>query len=97
MPGSTGNYFVNLANLFIQKRLLRPLAVTYYLTTRCNLNCSYCEDFGARRNAQAMPPLPPASTEKVKAKLATANPHLLTLIGYGGILLILWLMMFKPF
>ncbi len=46
---------------------------------------------------QAMPPLPPASTEEVKAKLATANPHLLTLIGYGGILLILWLMMFKPF
>ncbi len=52
------NYGLNLLSLARGKRLLRPLVVTYYLTTRCNLNCIYCEDFGARRNAEAHPPQP---------------------------------------
>jgi MoaA/NifB/PqqE/SkfB family radical SAM enzyme len=54
---STRNYWVNLVKLLRGERLLRPLAVVYYVTTRCNLNCVYCEDFGARRNAQAETPL----------------------------------------
>ncbi len=53
------NYWHNLLSLFRGGRLLRPLAVAYYLTTRCNLNCGYCEDFGLRRNGreggQALP------------------------------------------
>jgi len=32
---------------------LHPLAAAYYVTTRCNLNCTYCEDFGAQRNMGA--------------------------------------------
>lgn len=52
------NYLWNLAALLRRQRILRPLVVTYYVTTRCNLNCIYCEDFGARRNAQAEAPLP---------------------------------------
>jgi MoaA/NifB/PqqE/SkfB family radical SAM enzyme len=51
------NYWINLLRLLRGNRLLRPLAVIYYVTTRCNLNCVYCEDFGARRNAQAETPL----------------------------------------
>ncbi|MFQ5616324.1 MAG: radical SAM protein, partial [Anaerolineales bacterium] len=46
-------YCRNLLRLLSGDRLLHPLAVTCYVTTRCNLNCVYCEDFGARRNSQA--------------------------------------------
>jgi len=51
------NYVTNLARLLRGKRVLRPLAAVYYVTTQCNLNCAYCEDFGQRRNGQALPPL----------------------------------------
>jgi len=53
MPTSTTNYFVNLGKLLRNDRLLKPLVATYYVTTQCNLNCAYCEYFGARRNAGA--------------------------------------------
>jgi MoaA/NifB/PqqE/SkfB family radical SAM enzyme len=53
MPTSAINYFINLIKLAYNDRALRPLVVTYYATTQCNLNCAYCEYFGARRNAQA--------------------------------------------
>ncbi len=43
------------------------------------------------------PPLPPASPAELDAILARANPILLTVIGYGGLATITWLMMFKPF
>ncbi len=39
-------------------RHLNPSVAIYYVTTHCNLNCAYCEDFGARRNDQVEPPLP---------------------------------------
>lgn len=52
------NYWLNLLKLLRRDHLLRPLAVAYHVTTRCNLNCIYCEDYGARRNAQAETPLP---------------------------------------
>ncbi len=52
------NYWANLFKLLRRDYLLRPLATTYYVTTRCNLNCVYCEDFGTRRNDQAEPALP---------------------------------------
>jgi MoaA/NifB/PqqE/SkfB family radical SAM enzyme len=52
MSNSTWNYGTNLIRLLRGDSVLRPLAVTYLATTRCNLNCAYCEDFGARRNEQ---------------------------------------------
>ena len=52
------NYATNLSRLLRGERVLRPLAVTYYVTTRCNFGCAYCEDFGVQRNAQAEPGLP---------------------------------------
>lgn len=51
-------YLSNLAKLALGRRLLDPLVAVYYVTTQCNLNCAYCEDFGARRNAKALTPLP---------------------------------------
>jgi MoaA/NifB/PqqE/SkfB family radical SAM enzyme len=58
MPSANFNYALNLVSLFHGQQLMRPLIVTYYVTTWCNLNCAYCEDFGSRRNAQNIPPLP---------------------------------------
>jgi MoaA/NifB/PqqE/SkfB family radical SAM enzyme len=58
MSTAIGNYWINLVKLLRRDRLLRPLVVTYYVTIRCNLNCAYCEDFGARRNLEAETPLP---------------------------------------
>jgi MoaA/NifB/PqqE/SkfB family radical SAM enzyme len=48
-------YLQNLLKLAWRERTLNPLVAVYYITTQCNLNCAYCEDFGARRNPQAEP------------------------------------------
>ena len=53
MRSSTRNYWSNLFKLLFRDRLLHPQAYVYYVTARCNLNCVYCEDFGARRNDRA--------------------------------------------
>jgi len=74
---ATTNYWLNVLQLLGGGRMLRPLVVTYYLTTRCNLNCAYCEDFGARRNPQAMPPLPLAEALHILEVIRTASDHLI--------------------
>lgn len=43
------------------------------------------------------PPGEPASAREIEALLAKAPAITLTVIGFGGIAVILWLMMFKPF
>jgi len=43
------------------------------------------------------PAAEPASADEIDALLAKGNPVLLTLIGYGGLAVIAWLMMFKSF
>jgi MoaA/NifB/PqqE/SkfB family radical SAM enzyme len=53
MTGSAANYLINLTRLARGNRVLQPLIATYYVTTQCNFNCTYCEYFGARRNPQA--------------------------------------------
>ncbi|MDY7075814.1 MAG: radical SAM protein [Chloroflexota bacterium] len=58
MSTTTRNYWNNLVRLLRGDRFLRPLVVAYYVTTQCNLDCAYCEDFGARRNPQADTSLP---------------------------------------
>lgn len=77
MSSAIVNYGINLANLFRRGRLLRPLAVTYYVTTQCNLNCAYCEDFGARRNAQNIPPLPLDEALRVLRVIRTATDQVI--------------------
>lgn len=43
------NYLLNLITLLRGRNTLRPLVGVFHLTGRCNLNCAYCEDYGARR------------------------------------------------
>ena len=48
-------------------------------------------------NWRPHPPIEPASAEEIDSLLSRSQPVFLTLLGYGGLLIILWLMMFKPF
>jgi hypothetical protein len=41
--------------------------------------------------------LEPRSAEEINAIIQGANPHLLSLVGFGVPLIVLWLMVFKPF
>ncbi len=46
---------------------------------------------------KAQPPGAPAPADEIEALLAKAPAVSLAVIGFGGIAVILWLMMFKPF
>ena len=48
-------------------------------------------------NRKRHPPRAPAGAAEIEARLAMGNPLLLTAIGLGGLGVILWLMVFKPF
>ena len=48
----------NLLRLARADRHLKPRIAIYYPTEQCNFNCSYCEDFGARRNPGTRNALP---------------------------------------
>jgi len=71
------NYFTNLARLTINDPVLRPLVIAYAVTTHCNLNCVYCEDFGARRNAEQPAPLPLEDAKRVVNVIRGATSSLL--------------------
>ncbi len=73
------NYFANLIRLLRGDCLLSPLVVSYCVTTQCNLNCCYCEDFGARRNEQQSAPLPlPEARQLLGVIRAAADSLILT-------------------
>lgn len=89
-------YLSNLLKIALGKRLLNPLVGIYYLTTHCNLNCSYCEDFGARRNAENQPAATPEAAKKILRVLRSGMdtlwltggepllvPHLADLLDYA--------------
>ena len=48
-------YLQNLFRLTRGDFTLSPRLAVYYVTLQCNLNCAYCEDFGARRNHHVTP------------------------------------------
>lgn len=48
-------YFGNLLKRNRGNFTLDPYIAVYYVTMQCNLNCSYCEDFGSRRNHLVTP------------------------------------------
>ncbi len=77
MAGTPFNYLTNLARLPLNRRILRPLVIVYTLTAQCNLNCAYCEDFGARRNAAHPAPLPLADARRLLRILRQATDALL--------------------
>ena len=78
-PGS--QYGKNVLKLLRGNQLLDLLAATFYVTTRCNLNCTYCEDFGARRNNQQPPFL---SLEDAKHVLRVIRSGTDSVILTGG-------------
>lgn len=43
------------------------------------------------------PALPPSSPEEIAESAASINPIPIAAIGFGGLAIMLWLMMFKPF
>ncbi len=50
-------YWRNILKLACNDRHLHPCVAVFYVTGQCNLNCAYCEEFGARRNDQSIKPL----------------------------------------
>lgn len=52
------SYATNLLKLARNDRHLQARVAIYYVSGQCNLNCAYCEDFGARRNEANARPLP---------------------------------------
>ncbi len=66
-------------------------AFGYFTKLRKSLGMPYME------NRKVQPPMAPASPEEIDAIMADSPAILLTVIGFGGIAVILWLMMFKPF
>lgn len=77
MPTTFCNYLTNLPRLLLNDRILRPLVVAYCVTTHCNLNCVYCEDFGARRNPEQPDPLPLDDAKRLLAVIRQATSSLL--------------------
>lgn len=72
------NYLTNLLRLLAGDRALAPLVVSYCVTAACNLDCCYCEDFGARRNAAAqLKPLALPDAERLLAIVRQATDRLI--------------------
>lgn len=63
------SYLSNFLNLASGGRDLRPRMAVYYLTSHCNFNCAYCEDFGARRNASLPAQLPLAEAKRLLSRI----------------------------
>ena len=80
MAGLIGNYALNLVKLLAGRRMLRPLAAIYHVTERCNLNCVYCEYYGARCSAEHAP----LSLAQAKVVLARIREGADRIIFTGG-------------
>jgi uncharacterized membrane protein len=63
----------------------------YYSRVRKAIGAPYIE------KNKPQPPLEPASPETIDALLENRRAVVLTIIGFGGIAIIAWLMMYKPF
>jgi len=77
MSSTSIHYLTNLFRLLRGERQLAPLVVSYCVTTHCNLNCVYCEDFGARRNAEQTTPLPRPEAKRLLAIIRQATDSLI--------------------
>ncbi|HET9913177.1 MAG TPA: radical SAM protein [Anaerolineales bacterium] len=58
-------YLQNLIRLARGNFTLSPRLAVYYVTMQCNLNCTYCEDFGSRRNQQVTPAPPLEDAKRI--------------------------------
>jgi MoaA/NifB/PqqE/SkfB family radical SAM enzyme len=69
-------YLSNLLKLARNDRHLHPRVAVFYVTGQCNLNCAYCEDFGAHRNEQNLAPLPLEQVMKILRIIRTGMDSL---------------------
>ena len=90
------SYLQNLVRLTRGDFTLSPRLAVYYVTLQCNLNCSYCEDFGSRRNHLVIP-TPTLEDAKQILKIIRSGvdrlwltggeplmvPHLVDLLSYA--------------
>jgi MoaA/NifB/PqqE/SkfB family radical SAM enzyme len=60
--GFTATYLRNLGAVALRRQPKRPLLFSYYVTHRCNLNCSYCCDGDGKRFSEN--PIPELTTEE---------------------------------
>lgn len=73
-----------LAILVIVAGLMFPLGTLYYRKVRA---AEQIDEFGEHE----------ISNEELEMLLKSSRPWLLAALGFGSLLVILWLMMFKPF
>jgi MoaA/NifB/PqqE/SkfB family radical SAM enzyme len=78
------NYLLNLITLLRGKSTLRPLVGVFHLTGRCNLNCAYCEDYGARRPDDELAELGTLSLAEAGQVLTILRQATTDLILTGG-------------
>lgn len=71
------HYLTNLLRLLRGDRVLEPLVVSFCVTPHCNLNCVYCEDFGARRNPWQIQPLPLPEARRLLGIIRQASDALI--------------------
>ncbi len=67
---------------FTANRVMRPIVATYHVTSYCNLNCTYCEDFGLAKNARMMNALLPR--EQAMQVLRVIRTGIENIIFTGG-------------
>jgi uncharacterized membrane protein len=90
VAGFIGNWWrmlwiwVSLGLFVVIAGAMYPLASGYFRRIRTAV--------GARPSGA-----PVASDEEIDELLASGRPLLIALVGFGGILVILWMMLFKPF
>jgi len=70
------NYLNNLLHT-TGDRLVRPLVAVYHVTALCNLNCQYCEDFGARHNPLMPAAMPLETAKRVLRIIRDGTDHII--------------------
>ncbi|HEY6609355.1 MAG TPA: hypothetical protein VI277_09185, partial [Candidatus Limnocylindria bacterium] len=90
LAGFIGNWWrmlwiwVSLGMFIAIAGAMYPLATSYFRRVR--------RAVGSRPSGAPM-----ASDEELDELLSSSRPLVITAVGFGGILIILWLMLFKPF
>jgi len=78
--------------LLIAGMAYMSLSVTiFYHRIRKAVGLEYMERYKAQK------PMEPASSEEIDTLLSKSHPELLAAVGFGALILLTWLMKFKPF
>jgi hypothetical protein len=86
-----GWLWTSLVLLIIEMGAMPAMATRPFTELRKALGLPYFE------RMKPQPALPRASAEEITKRLAVINPIPVAVIGFGGLAIIIWLMMFKPF